>query len=285
VANGQTRLHSEREGRSRTLSTFDFTALLWKRIVRARNYHWLFKGSLQSYRGLGPEPEPPRIEDAEDFFLRRLRFGGLGRAVLVDEEPSVILAVGFDLDLLLDLIEVLHAEVVAKPLLLDPEYGGPIEGFDVEAGREIFREEMNEILLLLDPPLELLPSGQVAPRDEAHSDLHREPLPASVAVPAEIADPVTHAVGLYVSRGASIEDRRAAVRQLASALEHLRPSVREELLRADERDLFQIANGFAIRHNDPAQRRAYDTEIWLEWIFHVYLATIRTVLALADGQD
>lgn len=42
-------------------------------------------------------------------------------------------------------------------------------------------------------------------------DLHREPLPGAVKVPAEIADPVTHAVGLYLSRGASIEARRAAV--------------------------------------------------------------------------
>jgi hypothetical protein len=286
VSDEPTRLHSERAGRARTLSTFEFSTLLWKRIVRAREYHWLFKGSLEPYRGLGPELEPARIEDAEDYFLRRLRFGGLGQAVLRDEQPSALLAIGLNLDLLLDLIELLHAEVVANPVFLDvQEGGGPIEEFDIEAGREIFRAEMNEILPLLEPPLELLPSGKIARRDAAHGDLHREPLPAGVKVPAEIADPVTHAVGLYLSRGASIEDRRAAVRQLADALEHLRPSIRQELLRGDERDLFLIANKFAIRHNDPAQRRAYDSEIWLEWLFHVYLSTIRTIVALRDRQD
>jgi hypothetical protein len=83
-------------------------------------------------------------------------------------------------------------------------------------------------------------------------------------------------------RGATVEDKRAAVKQLADALEHLRPEVDEQLLSKDERDLFRTANEFAIRHNKPGQKRDYDKAVWLDWLFHVYLATIRAVVAVRD---
>jgi hypothetical protein len=278
-------LHSERVGRVRHLDNRDFAKLVWARIVRARDYHWLFKGSLQPYRGLGPEPEAPRIHDAEDFFLRRMRVREIGSAVLANREAPRFLLDARNVDVLLDLIEVLHAEVVSKPLMVHPPESTLIEDFDKEAGQAIFRDEMNEALALARPPLELLPNGQVVEIDEAHRDLYREPLPKGVAVKSAIADPVEHAIRVFVSRGSTHEDKRSAVKQLADALEHIRPQVKEELLRKDEGDLFRIANSFAIRHNGPDQQRDYAKEPWLDWIFHVYLATIRVVLALRDSQS
>jgi hypothetical protein len=278
------KLHSERAGRVRQLPHREFARLIWHRIARARDYHWLFKGSLEPYRGLGPERDQPRIYDAEDFFLRRLRVREVGSAVLRNHDAPIFLRAPESQDVLLDLIEVLHAEIVAKPILVDPPQCTLIEGFDQQQGQVIFREEMNEVLTLANPPLELLPSGQIVEIDEAHRGLYREPLPADVEVEAEIADPVQHAVHVYLARGATPEDKRAAVRQLADALEHLRPEVKEELLSADERDLFLIANSFAIRHNRPDQRRNFDKGTWLDWIFHLYLATIRAVLAVRNSQ-
>ena len=257
--------------------------LIWRRISWAREFHWLFKGSLESYRGLGPDLEPARIRDPEDFFLRRLRFAGLGKAVLRDQDIPAFILTTDDQDLLLDLTELLHAEVVEKPLMIHPPECTDIEGFDKEAGQAIFREEMNEALVMANPPLELLPSGQIVEIDEAHRDLYREPLPKDADVESAIADPVEHAVRVYLVRGATIEDKRSAVKQLADALEHLRPQIKEELLSNDERDLFRIANQFAIRHNKPDQRRDYDKGPWLDWMFHVFLATVRIVLAVRDS--
>ncbi len=252
--------------------------LVWQKIYRARDFHWLFKGTLQSYRGLGPEEEEPTIADAESFFIGRLKVSGVGHSVLNGDEPPLSAFQPFDLDLLLDLVELLHGEVVEEPIMVYPPECLDIEGFDKKAGQKIFRDEINEVLQLASPSLELLPIGHVVERDEQHRDLYVEPFPEGTEV--EVMDPVEHALGLFLRRGATVEDQRAAVKQLADALEHLRSEVKEELLSKDERDLFRIANGFAIRHNSADQQRDYDKPVWLTWMFHVYLATIRAVVAV-----
>jgi hypothetical protein len=273
-------LHSERNGRARELSVDDLARLVWKKIARARDFHWLFKGSLQPYRGLAEDPEPPSIPDAEEYLTSRLRVSGLARDLLNNDEPFISPIMPTDLDLLLDLIELLHAEIVAEPIMVAPPDCTDIEGFDKAAGQALFREEINPVLALASPPLELLPIGHVVELDEGHRALYRDPVPDGTE--AELRDPVEHALSLFLGRGATLEDKRVAVKQLADALEHLRPEVDEQLLSKDERDLFQIANRFAIRHNKPDQKRDYDKGVWLDWIFHVYLATVRAVLSVRD---
>jgi hypothetical protein len=61
------------------------------------------------------------------------------------------------------------------------------------------------------------------------------------------------------------------------------PSAPKPLTR-DERELFHLANGFAIRHNNPEQRIDYDDAIWLSWAFYVYLATIHAILRLKERE-
>ncbi len=56
------------------------------------------------------------------------------------------------------------------------------------------------------------------------------------------------------------------------------------MLPKDERALFQIANGFAIRHNNRQQRTDYDRITWLRWCFWTYLATFQAVLSTRDRQ-
>ncbi len=81
-------------------------------------------------------------------------------------------------------------------------------------------------------------------------------------------------------------DRRDAVRDLADVVERLRPTVKEHMFSKDEGALFQIANQFWIRHNDPGQRRDYDHDAWWDWLFHLYLSSIRLVQRLAtDAPD
>lgn len=280
MASSPIQLHSERHGRPRDLSIDDLALLVWKKIARARDYHWLFKGTLQPYRGLGPEEEEQTISDAESLFTARLKVSGLRRYVLSGDEPPLSVFLPLELDLLLDLIELLHGEIVAKPIMVHPPDCLDIEGFDKEAGKQIFRDEINEVLQLASPPLELLPIGHVVERDEQHREIYIDPIPRETE--AEIKDPVNHALGLFLRRGATVEDQRAAVKQLADALEHLRSEVNEQLLSKDERDLFRIANGFAVRHNRADQQRDYDKPVWLTWMFHVYLATIRVVVAVRD---
>jgi hypothetical protein len=88
------------------------------------------------------------------------------------------------------------------------------------------------------------------------------------------------AVVLFRSRSSSQADRRRAVRDLADGLEPLRATIKAEALSKDESELFRLANGFAIRHNNRDQLGFYDDEIWLRWAFYVYLATIHATLRL-----
>jgi hypothetical protein len=89
---------------------------------------------------------------------------------------------------------------------------------------------------------------------------------------------VTASTLQYRRHGSTLDDRRQAVRDLADVLEYLRPQVKTLLTSADEKDLFNIANNFGVRHHNDKQRTAYDAGIWLSWMFYFYLSTIHVVL-------
>jgi hypothetical protein len=68
-------------------------------------------------------------------------------------------------------------------------------------------------------------------------------------------------------------------------LERIRPDVKREMLNKDECALFDLANYFGLRHYGRDQKGDYDKDIWLDWAFHIYLATIRAVLAVLKRQE
>lgn len=85
---------------------------------------------------------------------------------------------------------------------------------------------------------------------------------------------IDHAIALFRQRGASVEDKRSACKDLADVLENRRPLLRKQLRSKDEGALFQIANEFAVRHHDGKQHVDYAQEQFLDWIFWIYLATV-----------
>lgn len=48
--------------------------------------------------------------------------------------------------------------------------------------------------------------------------------------------------------------------------------------------LFQLANEFGVRHQNANQRTDYDEQLYLEWIFYWYLATINLTDRIISGQ-
>jgi hypothetical protein len=74
------------------------------------------------------------------------------------------------------------------------------------------------------------------------------------------------------------------VRDLADVLEYLRPKVKALLTSADEKDIFNIANNFGIRHHNDQQKTGYEASLWLSWMFYFYLSTIHVLLRKA-GED
>jgi hypothetical protein len=98
----------------------------------------------------------------------------------------------------------------------------------------------------------------------------------------DIAQRVAGAIALHRNRGRTEEDLRLAVRELFDVLEKLRPEVKDEMLMGDERDLFNMANNFTIRHLNEKQKGNYDSAIWHSWMFYVNLSTIHVITRLMN---
>ncbi len=192
-----------------------------------------------------------------------------------------------DVDLFLDVVEFLH-DVCARPVVPAffhdyNECGWHFQEFDIESGRAIYRWRVNKLLSRWDRGLRLAEDGEdvgrlVTVTDEARTDL----VQSAVARGGNEADQVRHALALFRKRGADAHAKRSAVATLALVLEERRYDVLQEAMANTDRGaLFQIANGFHIRHQRADQKRDYD-DFFLDWIFWVYLASIELTDRVRD---
>ena len=178
-----------------------------------------------------------------------------------------------------DVLEFLYQHV-SKPIEgTMHSYGGcgmHWETLNQKIGHTEYRTKINAVLAHYDKRFELSSEGEILHKPEAGF----EPIfDADLPTPDKnILGRVNAATLQYRRHGSTIDDRRQAVRDLADVLEYLRPKVKTLLTTADEKDLFNIANNFGVRHHNEKQKTAYDTNIWLSWMFYFYLATIHVVL-------
>lgn len=209
----------------------------------------------------------------------------LGRGALW---PVAELCADYTLDDLCDVVEFL-ADYVRRPMTSRPHnYGGcglHFDAFDPVQGLRVYRWRVNELLTQSDLGLALDEDGRLentAP--EAIETLVTDMRARTASIHAADTDEISHALGRFRHRGASALDRRHAVIALAGVLERRRGIVKKELLRKDEGALFQLANEFAIRHQNANQHGDYDEQLYLEWIFYWYLATINLTDRILTGQ-
>lgn len=224
------------------------------------------------------------------YFMRTIRRKGVWpywEVAQVGPDEWVAPYEDWDEDCLFDIVEVLH-DLVSRPLhgrYHDySQCGWHYDKFDSTAGQANFRHEMNGVLRLHDPPYEMNDEGMIV---EAGPPEFHTLLTAAVpeGIEADIGSKLDSATKRFRTRGASLDDRRVAVRDLADVLEALRGDIRETMLSKDEKELFHLANGFAIRHHNRQQRGDYDQLTWLRWAFYVYLATIHAVLRVRDHEE
>jgi hypothetical protein len=93
---------------------------------------------------------------------------------------------------------------------------------------------------------------------------------------------VRNAIIKWRNRQLSLEEKKAAIRDLADVFEWLKKTkdLAKILDRKDESAIFELANNFALRHHNPDQKRNYDQAIWCSWMFHFYLATYHAAIRL-----
>ncbi len=162
--------------------------------------------------------------------------------------------------------------------------GWHCQAFDSDVGREEFRQKTNRVLALYEDGFELDNEGEIlALAEQGLEELFDSPLPTSD--PDNIGARVDAAIRKFRRYRSSVEDRRDAIRDLADALEYLRPQLKQVLYRRDEADLFDIANNFGIRHHEPKQKTKYDKSIWYDWMFYYYLATIHASVRLVERKE
>lgn len=186
---------------------------------------------------------------------------------------------GYTEDDFLDVIEFLY-QYVSKPIdgtmHSYNQCGMHWETFNKKEGQNAYREKVNAVLEHYKNKYELSKNGEVLHKPEAgFENIFNADMPSK---DENIVERINAATTNYRRHGSSIDDRRQAVRDLADVLEYLRPQVQELLTNKDEKDLFNIANNFGIRHHNDKQKTSYDAAIWLSWMFYYYLATIHVVL-------
>lgn len=160
--------------------------------------------------------------------------------------------------------------------------GWHFDHFDPEPARREYRMRVNELLSRLEGGYELSEAGEV---------VHKAPSGLDTLLSASLPglapnnqDHVTSAIHKFRARSSSATQRRDAVRDLADVLESIRADVKAEMFSKDEGALFEIANGFWIRHNKPDERIDYDHEAWWSWLFYLYLDSIALVTHLKQRE-
>lgn len=187
----------------------------------------------------------------------------------------------WDDDTFFSLVEVFH-DLVARPRQRTyhpyDNCGWHYSDFAVEPAQILYRWTINRILTRHGIDLQLAKSGEDVGRLIRTPSDSRSALLSSVTAGATASnrDEVDHAIALFRARGATAESKRSACVTLIGVLENRRDVVKSELLSKDEGALFEIANKFAIRHRKADQRSGYD-EVYLDWLFWWYLATVELI--------
>ena len=148
--------------------------------------------------------------------------------------------------------------------------------YDRKEGQKKWRDALNRHLVQLNPPCKITEKQtiEILPTSEG-----LQQLVDSCASPSEDTQSrIKHAQELFLKHGATKDDKRSALKDLMDVLEYMRNDLKEHIPK-EEKDLFNIANNYAIRHNRPGQITEYD-ERYLQWFFYALLASIDLVTKL-----
>jgi hypothetical protein len=217
--------------------------------------------------------------DVSAYFLRKLHKHDLW--------PISERYLSYDESDLFDIIELLY-DHVSKPLAGSTHgYNSSCRhysSFSKRDGQVYYRSRINELLSDYREGYELSQDGEILHKAIPGAETllnSKRPTYDSQNVDSRLSD----AIALYRQSRSSITDKRNAVKMLADILEFLKPQIEAVLTAADEKDLFRLANKFGIRHHNEQQETDYDQEVWLDWMFYYYLATINGVIRLIKKRE
>lgn len=206
------------------------------------------------------------IYEPELFIFRRLGFWDIWP--FSEKIPT------YDEAKLFSVIEFLH----------DYVYSNRVTGGykDLKDGQTEYRNMVNDVLRFYNGGYELVENGEILKL----SPLGLESLVAQAIKtndPENIDLRVKYAILKFSRYNSSVEDKKDAVRTLGDVLEFF-GKFGIKLNNKDDSDLFKIINGFDIRHHDRKQQSGYDKDIWYDWMFYTFLASIHVLMKLNKRQ-
>lgn len=272
------RYYSERTGSAPPRAGFDLDEL--KRFFVSSYVGLVEEGLFQEWFGYACVDrgvvDGKAGRDVPLFVYRKLRKTGIwpfDQNIYVCEEDEIFDVIEFLFDHASAGVDGVHHQF--------NDCGWHYERFDKTGGQARFRVVMNEILVDYGNGFELSVDGEILRlAEEGLAPLLNASLPSSDL--KNVTARVDSAVLKFRRRSSTGTDRRDAARDLADVLEYLRAEAKKVLTSDDERDLFNLANNFGIRHHKHGQKTDYDQGIWLSWIFYYYLATIHACVRLIN---
>ncbi|MBZ6007322.1 hypothetical protein K1514_15625 [Paraclostridium bifermentans] len=163
---------------------------------------------------------------------------------------------------------------------------------DVEDIRKEFAIEINNILKFYDGGyfLETNSGTIIKGSDEPLINMLTEDLVNYLN--EDVMTKMRTAVKLYYRFDSNMETKKKAINILADILEPLRNELKDILNKKYEVNknnhdklIFEIVNGFNIRHNDKKQRTDYEKEIWYDWMMQYYCSIIITFYKLKSANE
>lgn len=232
----------------------------------ALGYEYDFAGGGRSSGTVG--------RDISSYFMLKLRKSHLW--------PISECCLSYNESDLFDVIELLY-DLVSQPLEDSSHNFEPIT-FSKRDGQVHYRSRINELLNDYQEGYDLSRDGEILNKALNGTETLLNSKPPTYDT-QNIDNFIREAVNCYKRSRSSLTDKRHAVKTLADVLEFLRPKIKAVLTTADEKDLFNIANNFGIRHHNKKQKTDYDQEVWLDWMFYYYLATIKAIIRLIKKRD
>jgi hypothetical protein len=147
--------------------------------------------------------------------------------------------------------------------------------FNTNKGHEKFILEMNKLFEGYKEELYITKNGQVSyTAGKGFEELiEKEELTGE----SESVDSrISYAISTYFRFSSGEKEKKDAVRTLSDVLEYYKKQGLK-LDNKDDSDLFQIINGFDIRHHNKEQVSTYNKELWYEWMLYTFLASIRVI--------
>lgn len=148
--------------------------------------------------------------------------------------------------------------------------------FDKEKGKARFLDEINKLFERYEEDYYLTKTGEI----HSISPKGLESLIEEEIVSGDgknVDERIKYAISKFLRFNSSINEKKDAVRTLADILEfYKKQGIKFDS--KDDSDLFNIMNGFDIRHHNKLQQSSYDKELWYEWMFYTFLASLNLLV-------